>query len=252
MSLDEVFEKVNAAHLREDWREVLKWEGRKDEMMERQPDAACNNILGVFASAHRRGFKSTVDFSHDHSLSIVRLETRRVEVLGRMQRFRDQGEVICVVADHLRVLGTTQEAAGNFQRARKLGEAHGFFLLECESCFGLGNMARAEGRDDEGLVLLRHALVFALCEGDANGIELRVLHAFTDALFQANAIDEVEPLVARFREVAQTVSDKQGRPCFGVFHSLYTSAQLHEVLCTCTPRVGSTSHCWTPALYQGR
>jgi hypothetical protein len=130
VSLGDVFEKVNAANLRGDWRGALKWEGRMEDVIENSSDAACSNILGVFADTHGRGFKATG--SKDHSLSIVRLETRRVEVLGRMQRFRDQGQVMCSVADHLRVLGKTQEAAGYLQRARKLGEAHGFFLLECE------------------------------------------------------------------------------------------------------------------------
>ena len=234
VSLDDVVEKVNAAGLRKDWREVLKWEGRMEDMMERQPDAECSVILGVFANAHCGAINST-----GSSLSIVRLETRRVEVLGRMQRFRDQGQLMCVVADHLRVLGKTQEAAGYFQRARKLGEEHGFFLLECESCFGLGRLAMAEGRTEEGLELLRNAMVCVpLCEVDASGLELSVLRLLTDALFHAHAIDEVEPLVARFREAARAESDRQGRPCFHGFYSLYTSARLHEVLCTCTPRVG--------------
>ena len=126
-----------------------------EEMMKNSEDAACSNILLVFANAHR--IESTG--SKDHSLSIVRLETRRGEVLGRMQRFRDQGQSMCGIAEQLHILGKTQEAAGYFQRARKLGEAHGFFLLECESCLGLGQLARVEGRDEEGLELLRNALV---------------------------------------------------------------------------------------------
>ena len=91
LSLDDVIEKVDAADLREDWREMLKWEGRMEEMMETTANVACSNMIGAFASAHSRGVNSTG--SNDNSLSIVRLETRRLEVLGRMQRFRDQGEV---------------------------------------------------------------------------------------------------------------------------------------------------------------
>ena len=90
MTLYEVVERVNAAHLREDWREVLKWEGRMEEMMEHRLDSGCSNILDVFVAAHMRAFNSTG--SDDSSLSVVRLETRRAEVLGKMQRFRDQGE----------------------------------------------------------------------------------------------------------------------------------------------------------------
>ena len=91
VTLDEVFEKLNAAHLHEDWQGMIKLEGRMEQMMEYQPDAECHDILQAFATAHREVFNSTG--SKDNSLSIVRLETRRLEVLGRMQRFRDQGEV---------------------------------------------------------------------------------------------------------------------------------------------------------------
>ena len=78
-----------------------------------------------------------------------------------------------------------------------------------------------------------------LCEGDATNLELNVLHFFTDALFATHAIEEVEPLVARFLEAAKAESAKLGRVTFEEFHSLYMSARLHEVLCLCPP-------CWEP------
>jgi len=235
VTLDDVVEKVKAASRRQDWREVLKWEGRMEEMMEQTPDAGCNAILEIFSAAHEAASNSTG--SKDNSLSIVRLETRRIELLGRMQRFRDQGEALCIVGDHLLVLGRRQDADKHFQRARKIAEEHGFFTIECESCLGLGNLAMGGGRDEEGVDLLRNALVCVpLCEGDANDLELNVLHAFTDALFRTHAIDEVEPLVARFLEFAKAESDKKGRLGFWHVESLYTSARLHEVLHPCTPR----------------
>jgi hypothetical protein len=229
VSLADVVEKVNAANLREDWREVLRWEGRMEEMMKNSEDAACSNILLVFANAHRKVFESTG--SKDHSLSIVRLETRRGEVLGKMQRFRDQGEVLCTVAEHLLFLGKPQEAEGYLQRARKIAEAHGFFSVECESCLGLGKLAIREGHDQEGVELLRNALVcLPLCEGEVSIMELNVLRFFTDQLFDTHAIDEAEPLVARYREAAKAESEMKGHLPFSELHSLYTSARLHEVL----------------------
>jgi hypothetical protein len=89
VTLDDAFERVTAASLRGDWREMLKWEGRMEEMIEDQPDVACNNILAAFSSAHGHAFN--LSGSKDNALSVVRLETRNVEVLGKMQRFRDQG-----------------------------------------------------------------------------------------------------------------------------------------------------------------
>ena len=251
VTLDEVVERVNAANLRRDWREVLKWEGRMEEMMENYTDAGCNAILALFAGAHGWAFNSTG--SKDHSLSIVRLGTRRAEVLSKMQRFRDQGQTLCVAADQLLSLGNREESAGYFQRARKIAEGHGFFSVECRSCLGLGKLAREEGRDDEAVELMRNALVcLPLCEEEDTIMELNVLLEFTSALFDTRAIDEVEPLVARYLEAAKADSEKQGRLGFSKLHSLYTSARLHEVLCTCTPRVGPPSHCSALAFHHDR
>ena len=239
MTLAEVVERMHAAHFREDWRGVLKWEGRMDEMMKNQLDARCNTILLVFVDAHGRAFNSTG--SKDHSLSIVQLETRRAELLGKMQRFRDQGEALCRAANCLRSFDNQQEAGGYFQRARTIAEAHGFFSVECDSCLGLGKLAMDGGREEEGVELMRNALVCVpLCEGENPIMELGVLQAFTCALLDTpHEIDEVEPLVARFLEAAKAESDRQGRLDWFELQSVLASARLHEVLCTCTP-------CWEP------
>jgi len=222
-----------------------------EEMIENQPDAGCNIILEGFSDAHMRAFSSTG--SKDNSLSVVRLETRRVEVLGKMQRFRDQGEALCRAANRLLFLDNHQEAEGYFLRARKIAEAHGFFSAECLSCLGLGKLAMAGGRTQEGVELLRNALACVpLCEEENTSMELNVLRALIDTLFHTHAIDEVEPLVARYLEAAKAESEERGRRGISEFYSLYTSARLHEVLCTCTPRVGSPSHCSALAFHQGR
>jgi len=230
-----VVEKLNAANLREDWRELLKWDRRMQEMMEGQSDDCCQNLLGFCINAHRGAFNSTG--SEDNLLSIVRLETRRAEVLGKMQRFRDQGEALCSVANALLGLGRRQEAEGYFERARKIAEAHGFFSVECDACLGLGKLAMRERRQDEGVELMRNALVCVpLCEEEDTAMELNVLTFFTDALFDTHAIDEVEPLVARYLEVAKAESERQGRLHISELRGLFKSARLHEVLCSCPPR----------------
>jgi len=117
VTLNDVFEKVNAAHLREDWREVLKWEGRIEDMMENQADAACNDILVVFVVAHMGAFNSTG--SEDNLLSFVRLETRQVEVLGKMQRFRDQGET------HSAMSPTNSLFSTSARKRRRTSSGHG-------------------------------------------------------------------------------------------------------------------------------
>ena len=247
MALEEAYEKARAAGLREDWQGVLKWEGRMEDLMQRQSDDECHNILALFVNAHVWASNSTGNA--DHGLSIVRLETRRVELLGKMQRFRDQGEALCRAADHLCGQGKEQDAEGYLQRARKIAEAHGFFSVECQACLGLGKFEMTGGRKQEGVELLRNALACVpLFEEEDTILELSVIFHFTNALFDTRAIDEVEPLLARFHEAAKAESQKRGYLGIPELHSLCTSARLHEVfLCTYPPRVGSPSHCWALA-----
>ena len=71
----------------------------------------------------------------------------------------------------------------------------------------------------------------------------RVLVHLTDALFLTHEIDEVEPLVLRYREAAEAESQKIGRVCIWELQSLYASARLLEVLNPSTPRLPSFHHC---------
>ena len=242
LTLEEVEKRVKAAVEGEDWRGVLKWEGRLEQLLAGRSDPAQNSALFIFKWAHSVGMNSTG--STDHGLAAVRLQDRRIEILGNMERFRDQGEAICNAADFLVDAGKQQEAAGYFQRARDVGAAHGFFSVESRACIGLGCVAMGEGHHEEGLDLLRNALAASsLRENeDDTGMELTVLRDLTDALFLTHGIDEVEPLVLRFREAANAESQKIGRVCFMELESLYSSARLHEVGNPSTPCLHSFCH----------
>ena len=225
----DVAAKINAGMTAEDWREVLKWEGRMEELMAHQSDDFCSGILKDFSLSHNKGFNATG--SNDHARSFVTLEERRIPLIGKLQLFRDQGEAMCSLSNFLRLLNRESEAATWFQRARDVGAAHGFFSLESTACRGLGMLAMEEGRHEEGVALLRNALVAAeLNELDDPTFELDALRFLSIALFKTNSIDEVEPLVLRFREAAKAESEKMGF-CHAELNSLLFSARLHEVLC---------------------
>ena len=120
-ALMEILEKVDAAHVAEDWRGALKWEGRIDDIWRMAPDMGRRGILVYFLAAHRMGLASTGNTRH--ALSVVRLLERRVELLGKMERFRDQGVAVCDAADQLVLLeGRQQDGKSFFQRARDLGK----------------------------------------------------------------------------------------------------------------------------------
>jgi len=236
VTLEEVWKRLGAALGDVDWRGVLKWEGRLEQLLEGRLDASRVSILCHFKGAHTTGMNATG--STDHALAAVRLQDRCIELLGNMERFRDQGESMCDAADHLVGAGKVQAAALYFQRARDVGEAHGFFSVECKACLGLGHGAVGEGRHEEGMDLLRNALAaWSLREDeDDTRMELSVLVNLTDALFLTHAIDEVEPLVLRYREAANAQSRRDGQVCFWELQSLYASARLLEVGNPSTPR----------------
>jgi len=210
-----------------------------EELLARQSDDFCSGILHVFSHAHHMGWQATG--SNDHARSFVALAERRIPLLGELQRFRDQGKAMCSLSDILRCLERKSEAATWYQRARDVGAAHGFFSLESRACRGLGMAAIEAGRHEEGVALLRNALVAAeLNELDDPTYELLALEGLVEALFTPKSIEEVEPLVLRYREAAKAQSEKEGFCCAELDAVVY-SARLHEVLCLCTPR-------WEPLL----
>ena len=319
--LEDVWDSVKAAHALRDWGGVLKWEGGGggvDVLLEHQTeDADRMLVLDAFIDALVVACGSA--FNSKPALSQIRLRKLRVELLGKMERFRDQGEEMCLCGNclvsimgmtherlklagiglwsnyvHMRTrgwlrawddddgpvppgdgtgrdfprdglwmgsafeLGPTggqrQEGARYFQKARDVGAAHGFILVESKACIGLGEVAVSEGRYEEGLELLRNGVVAAkLGEGEVDTNELVALSPLIIALFKTRAIGEVEPLVLRFRELSNALSDSRSIGFFLMkFESLLFNARLHEVLCIHPPVLGTPSSCSALAFRQRR
>ena len=238
LHLKDVFDRVREAQQAGDWRGVLKWEGRMEAMMADCPRSASKSesIVSAFMDAHRLAISSSS--SREHKMAVNRLAARRIELLGELERFRDQGAALCLLGQTLIGVDTGkgygEEAARYFNRARDLGAAHGFFSVECDACLGLGQIAMVDqGRHEEGLDLCRNALAAApLCEYEEDYFELRALEMLTGALLKTDGLDELEPLIPRYREAAEAESHDE-ISCGAFFHvlkSLYFSARLHEVL----------------------
>jgi len=100
-------------------------------------------------------------------------------------------------------------------------------------CTEVCNLAMTAGRDEEGVALLQNAVAAARVSSDG-GITLEqergVLFTLIGALFKTNAIDEVEPHVPRYREMAKAESGRRGQLCLAELAGELLSARLHEVL----------------------
>ena len=195
--------------------------------------------------------------SKQHAVSIVRIDERRVELLGKLQRFRDQGECICNIANSVLFQGKAEESKHYYQKARDLGAAHGFFSVECTSCMGLAQLAIRDGKTEDAVPLLQNALAATplLEGGESVGAceELMALKMLTDTLLETNSVDEVETLVERYRSaVRRGTAEHRDRVVPFELHSLYVSARLHEVLCISIPFRKTTCCCSALALHHGR
>ena len=135
MTLDDIVGQVWAAHNNSDWSGVLAWEGRLEELLDEarefadQPESACHNILEMFANAHEIQYLSYGRSVH-HRKEALKLNKRKIDLLGTMQRFRDQGDAMCSIAA---LSEDEDEQARYYHMARDLGAEHGFFALECRS-----------------------------------------------------------------------------------------------------------------------
>ena len=237
-ALNPIWDKVRLAFADGDWPGVLEWEGRMEELLGGQSDSVCDDVLIYFLSAHKQlRISSTESEGREHTVKMVGVHERRVDLLGRMQLFRDQGREMCELAANLNYLGRRQEAEKQYERGRAVGAAHGFFSVECAACQGLGKMALENGRHEEGVDLLRNAVAAApLIEEEDVFCELLALQALIRALFVTDAFEELDPLVPRYREAALAESiGKAGRLSPWRFDSHLFSAALHEVLCIFIP-----------------
>ena len=235
MPVADIVVKMHAAHAVGDWRGVLKWEGCMEQLMAMAnlEDDFCLGVLSILAGAHLTGVLSTA--SSHHKLSFVALAERIIPLEGKLQHFLSQGKTMCDISEVLGLLDRKSEAATWSQRARDVGAANGFSTIESRSCISLGTASINEGRREEGMALLRNALVAAELNELNPRFEMVALKCLISALFLTYSIDEVEPLILRFREMVKAQSEKEG-VCFAEFKSLLFSARLNEVLCLCTLR----------------
>ena len=91
----EFVKEVQAAAAASDWRGVLKFEGRMDELLDRVRASGKEDFLQSFELGALKIFEKAhmaqMILNYEHVKDVVRIGDRRIELLGEMERFRDQG-----------------------------------------------------------------------------------------------------------------------------------------------------------------
>ena len=112
---------VEDATCAEDWEGILRWESHLEEMLAMNEHASPRLFMAFAWANYEQG-----DFGKAASLF-----QRRAQLLGKMERFRDQGAEMCKAGDCFVHLHDATAAETCFQKARALGRSHGFFQSEC-------------------------------------------------------------------------------------------------------------------------
>ena len=195
-SLAAVGDMVYTAANARDWLGVLRWEGRLEELLTLQESQQPKQIYAFALANQAQGLYAEA----------ASLFQRRVQVLEKMERFSEQGADMCQVGDCFLRLNDAKQAETWYQNARKFGDKHGCYAVECAACLGLGCVEfYFRGRKQGAEELLRHALaVLDFVEGGEGGtLEREIKTELSKVLLQTDRYTEAGQLIQRLRELAE-------------------------------------------------
>jgi tetratricopeptide (TPR) repeat protein len=199
---------IHTVEFARDWRKVIPLQAKMEMLMLDGPIDVTNDqrraILNLFI--HSNNLANAETGHYMYKTSALRLKESIVKLLGDMGLFHDQALEMTSLGGMFMCMKQIKVANVYFQEVRDIGEAHGFFTLECKGCLGLGRVAMKEGRVEEGLALLRNALVASslLIPSDLpHTYEMNALYWLIDALFDTDALDEAETMIMRMAALVQ-------------------------------------------------
>jgi len=129
---------IDAAE-RRDWRTVLKWKSRVNDILQGQSPADQERILHCYQFAFCQR-ESATGMVKDQDF-IASLMVQRSRILRDMSHFLDQAKCICRQAEQSYIDEDFAKAFWLFKEAGKVTEENGFISIESRVCVGLGKLA---------------------------------------------------------------------------------------------------------------
>jgi tetratricopeptide (TPR) repeat protein len=219
-STEEVGSILVRAYNAENKEEIIRWKSRFDDVvaMKTQSDHVQCGVLHIVLRAYQSMLPLIVVMPMSNSnrpelevhithRKIAAVYLRQSEFMCKALCFRDQGEAICHAADNILLGGNIEGARKLFNMARKIAEAHGFYIVECLSCQGLGNCFKSDGNREEALLFLQNALVSApFCEHSCDRLEKELTECVASSLYYSQRYSEAEELMPRLRLLTRNSS----------------------------------------------
>jgi hypothetical protein len=247
MDIDTVEKEISAAHAKEDWKGVLKWKGRMNEIVTRSighEDEFALHILKCFYKAHDSSWNvvessptsesgyiegSQTPSAIGHKEASVEILQQLAVVFTQTGEFRKAGQCLCDMGHFLMSLDKTELAKKAYERARKIAETHGLYSIESQACLGLGGCEMSYKNYGDGVDLLRNALISAQFNELENDFrhESEALNSLVFALIETKNLEEAQTLMPRYEEIAMQSTSMGNR--FVEFEFMVSSMLLHEV-----------------------
>ena len=201
-NLMEIMERLPEAIHASDWRAVLAWESRLEDVLAAVTALKQISLLRDFAWANSLGGKKA---------RAALLSERQAQLQGKLERFSDQGMTWCTIGGYCTCLQDLEGAGRWFQKARELGAQHGLMGVECEACLGLGRVQQKKGRTHEAGELFRHACT-VLDFVDVSQCEVLESHV-ARSLLETDGFEAAGPLIQKLRARGEAVVDLSRPHC---------------------------------------
>jgi len=219
----------------ENWAGVISYEDHLAEMVAPHPDEITLSIVTMLwyahiqlaeESHHRFSLSGGLRRKIKHLAASDRLQERKIETLGGMQQFLNQGEEMYTQGDIIlqrMVVRKKQEgweeisddvakmsvaAATWFEKTRQVAEKHGLFALESRACYGLAKMSIDADQITEAVELMGNAITAGKCDNSYLH-ESEAIENLIEMMLQTRQTEKFEMMIVAYHELIETVFQRE-------------------------------------------
>ena len=197
-----------------------------------------NKVLHAFSFAYHR--ENTLNPSQANMRGYIKVDARRASVLGALQQYEEQGQILVVIAFACYKSNQPNNSAQCFEKARKSCLGSHSLDIEVESAIGLGILSlekgvassMGDGTWESGIDILRTAaLASKLISDPLHRRELFAMRNLIHYLFRKDdTFQEGKDALDIYRAMAHEVSTVFNDLTVDELHAYLLTARMFEVI----------------------